>query len=119
MPLEDHILSTVRTLKSAGESLLDLAKKVGEEIVKDKPAPAAPEGATAKPDSEYDIENFQNGGIFRFGGNMYRKCFSEARLPMVVADGKLHVDVYRCETVGLPLTETVYFLKGTRVSAVI
>lgn len=78
MPLEDHILNTVRTLRSAGESLLDIAKKVGEEIVKDKPTP---EGAAAQPANEEAIpgwdtaEAFQisEKGLFRFRGHTYQR----------------------------------------------
>lgn len=101
MGLEDNLLNAVRTLRSAGESLIDIAKKVGEEVLKDnQPKPEeqkVPEGATAKTTSE-DLPGWEQmpcsllteNGLFRFSGKTYR-VIGSALFPSIIvtADGRL------------------------------
>jgi len=48
MALEDHLIGAVRKLREMGESLVDIATKVADEVTKGKPA--SPEWASAKPE---------------------------------------------------------------------
>lgn len=81
MGIEDHIINTVRTLKSAGESLIDLATKVANEVTKDnKPEEQkTPDGASSKPVNEEipgwvssQVTDLATNGVFRFAGSTFQ-----------------------------------------------